>query len=567
MQITVIRCRYSELIIPWNMNDTEQALSNRQTFYIIAILIATIAIIATIRVLIERDLPVSQNEPVLTDERLIEGKRLSRLHCSSCHVYPEPGLLTKNTWTSETLPAMGPLLGIYSHNGIQYRYAANPSQTQYLPSDYYPAEPELNSEEWQKILDYYEHAAPEFLIPAAREPEIVVDSLFFRSHIPHYEAGAVPVVTMVKFDPGNRLIYVSDSNSNGLNVFDENLEQTNLIDFSSPVTSIQFLENSAKPGLRNMLLTFIGHLDPSDAPLGSVSKGWYDPSTGEADIRSIVYKDSLTRPVDSQFADLTGNGLDDLLIAEFGNRVGRFSWLENTGDGFDPKRNILVDTPGCIQSYILDITNNGLNDIVTLCTQIDQSIYLFKNHGNGIFEKQTLKKFDITAGSSSFELHDFNGNGHLDILYTSGDNADYSKIYKPYHGVYIFINDGNFNFTEEWFYPINGAYRAIARDFNKNGHLDLAVIAYFADFVRRPQEGFIFFKNEGGFSFIPYHHPASRIGRWLTMDVADWTGNGYEDIVLGNFPLGPDIGADPFRMSWSERPQFLLLENRMGELE
>ncbi|MEX0895163.1 MAG: VCBS repeat-containing protein, partial [Balneolaceae bacterium] len=154
---------------------------------------------------------------------------------------------------------------------------------------------------------------------------------------------------------------------------------------------------------------------------------------------------------------------------------------------------------------------------------------------------------------------------HLDILYTNGDNADFSKVYKPYHGVSVYLNDGNDSFTQEWFYPVNGAYRAVARDFNKNGRLDIAVISYFADYIRSPEEGFLFFKNDGGLEFTPYHHPAAKAGRWLTMDVADWTGDGYEDIVLGSFPFGPSLASSPFRLNWEDSPHFLLLENKLKE--
>jgi hypothetical protein len=533
---------------------------SRNLLYLLLILIVTVIIIAVFLIVKNENADEGRSLAQLTDPHLIEGKRLSEQYCSACHVYPDPDLLPASTWMNETLPAMGPFMGIYEHQGEHYSYPANPSQTRHLPPGYYPDEPLLSNEAWQKILDYYEFASPDILPPSPREPEIISDSLFFTPHFPEFESDQVPQVTMIKFDPETDAIYFSDANR--FNIINRELKLNTLVELDSPITGLQLL-NDSNTSERKMLLTHIGNYNPSDEPVGMASQGWYNPASGEANLISEIIIENLTRPVDSQFTDLTGNGHQDLLIAEFGHRTGRLSWLENTGTGFHPEKNVLIETPGCIQSYALDVTGNGLNDIFTLCTQLDQSIYLFKNNGDGHFEKKKLIQFKITAGSSSFELFDINDNGHLDIIYTSGDNADYSKVYKPYHGIYIFINDGEFNFTKEWFYPVNGAYNVAVRDFNKNGLPDLAVISYFADFMRTPEEGFIFFKNSGDLEFIPYHHPATQTGRWITMDVADWTGNGYDDIILGNSPFGPDLGIDPFRHNWSHNYPFILLENRM----
>jgi hypothetical protein len=161
-------------------------------------------------------------------------------------------------------------------------------------------------------------------------------------------------------------------------------------------------------------------------------------------------------------------------------------------------------------------------------------------------------------GSSSFELADVNQDGHPDIVYTCGDNADYSVVFKPYHGVYIFLNDGHNRFYRKFFYPINGCYKALARDFDGDGDLDLAVIAYFADYGQHPEEGFLYFENRGGMHFTPYTVPAARSGRWLTMDAGDVDGDGRPDIVLGNFSIGPALSKD--RTDWKKGPSALLLK-------
>jgi hypothetical protein len=76
----------------------------------------------------------------------------------------------------------------------------------------------------------------------------------------------------------------------------------------------------------------------------------------------------------------------------------------------------------------------------------------------------------------------------MDLLYTNGDNADYSNSLKRYHGIRLFQNDGNFKFRQVWFYPLYGATKAVARDFDGDGDLDVAGIAFYPDFSRnRPK--------------------------------------------------------------------------------
>src|SRR5204863_935487 len=101
------------------------------------------------------------------------------------------------------------------------------------------------------------------------------------------------------------------------------------------------------------------------------------------------------------------------------------------------------------------------------------SIFLFTNKGNGKFEEKQLLRFPSIYGSTYMELADFNKDGFPDIVYTCGDNADYSVVLKPYHGVYIYMNDGRNNFTKKYLFHINGCFKAMARDFDGDGDLDI----------------------------------------------------------------------------------------------
>jgi hypothetical protein len=155
------------------------------------------------------------------------------------------------------------------------------------------------------------------------------------------------------------------------------------------------------------------------------------------------------------------------VVCEFGNLIGSLSWLENKGDN-KYERHIIRAVPGAIRAYVNDYNHDGLPDLWVLFAQGDEGIFLFTNQGHGRFTQQTLIRFPPCYGSSSFELVDFNKDGYPDILYTCGDNADFSPVLKPYHGIYIYLNDGHNHFTvviKRWRVTLTGTGTWISRLF------------------------------------------------------------------------------------------------------
>src|SRR5258708_8913407 len=119
------------------------------------------------------------------------------MYCGSCHQMPSPNQLDKKTWLLGVLPQMGPRLGIYSFQGLNYNVQNrnNPG----LPDGYYPASPSISKEEWAKIVAYYYGEAPDTL--RTDYPPLSIHLDRFEVKTPPYPNEDPPVSCCVKIDP------------------------------------------------------------------------------------------------------------------------------------------------------------------------------------------------------------------------------------------------------------------------------------------------------------------------------------------------------------------------------
>ncbi len=493
--------------------------------------------------------PANDRKPDYSrDTSVIIGKGLANQYCQSCHLLPDPSLLDKKSWLKNVLPGMAPRLGIYEFRGDYYkssRYEKN------IPENYYPDSPLLTSLQWQHIMEYYGAMSPDSLPRGERKEKMISGIPFFHVKFPLPKYG-IPSTCYAGIDTGTngKRIFIADASSKNVFIYDANLILTDSINVSGPVVDIVI----EKKGL---ITCNMGNMNPNNSKQGFLQYFGTPDKKYQPYLKGKKILTQLARPVQATLIDLNQDNKKDFLLCEFGNLAGALVWMEQK-PGKKYIRHLLRDAPGPIKTLVCDFNNDGLPDIAALFTQANEGIYLFTNKGNGHFEEKLLLRFPAVFGSTSFELHDFNKDGYPDIVYTCGDNADYSPVLKPYHGVYIYLNDGKFNFTQKFFFPVNGCFKAMARDFDCDGDLDIASISFFTD-PAKEEEGFIYLENKGNYTFQPYSLPESKKGHWLTMDVNDADGDGKADILLGNFNFGSD--HDKTGPLFKRQTPFLLLKN------
>ncbi len=489
------------------------------------------------------------------------GEIAAQTYCATCHLFPEPDLLDRHTWLGSVLPAMAP-------GGSRHTPVLDPGtlSLETMNDPLLAAKmhaPLIDEETWQSIVAYYGRFAPEALEPSTPPREIEFGLPGFRVEFPEFHLVDLPATNTIRIHEERGHILIGATDPNTFLVFDQNLNLIQEARLGSPPTWFEPLTTA--DGQKKLSVTLAGHMDPNDRQTGSLV--FIDEFPGiPAYDNPIMPLTKLRRPVHTRFGDLNGDGRLDPIISQFGDTVGQLAYYESQRNGSFRER-ILIPRPGSIRSEVLDFDNDGDPDIVTLMTQAREGVYLLRNDGKGNFESQPLIQSPSVYGSSSFELVDMNGDGLLDIIQTCGDNADYSQVFKPYHGVYIWLNQGNDEFEVDYFYPINGAFNARARDYDLDGDIDIASLAYFPDYQLRPQEAFVYLMNEGGpnLNFHPFTIEEALRGRWLPMDVGDIDGDGDIDLVMGNFLralMGPGQIPEELRRNWSEPgPLFVLLRN------
>lgn len=467
-------------------------------------------------------------------------------YCSSCHIAPNPKNIPKDIWENSVLPEMAARMGYLYNDYDPYKFKSPQEKLHMSLSKEYPEQALIDSLTWWGIHDYITSLAPVSIpIDKTRKNRNKVLNQFSVKTIDITEL-TVPIITNIQFDRIKHRFAIGDA-TGSLHQWPTVTTTALAKKSNSPITSYHHKGN-------HLYVTEIGILEPSEIPKGLITK----ISLGITD--TIISK--LHRPVFTEIIDLNDDGIDELLICEFGNLEGQLSLLEESGSAYVKKS--LYSQSGAIKIEIADMNNDGKKDIIALFSQGDEGIRVFYQKNDLKFDSEQVIRLPPEYGSSWFELLDYNGDGDLDIVLTNGDNADYSIFKKPYHGVRLFLNNSANDFDEKWFYPTYGTSRVLADDFDSDGDIDFAVTALFNDTENSPEEGFIYLENLNSqqFEFQPYTFKGNFTNGWLTMAKGDYDVDGDMDILLGSFNVkGLRKRNSIFELKEKSPVKLMLLEN------
>ena len=476
----------------------------------------------------------------LTGNVIADGEAIVQLKCSGCHQVVPVNELSKSVWINHTLPSMAKYLHVGVYAGDQY-YKVNPLDTSGISL---PA--------WQALVAYYQKAAPDSL-PAAKPPVAAVNDWGGFTLKKPAEVPIQVFTSMIGFDPVASEIITSDASTERLYKWDASLKPHAIADMPSPVVSVNFVKGN--DGKQEGIFSCIGQLEPIDFPNGRV----VGIDVAAAQPAQSTLASELARPVQTVSGDFNKDGLNDLVVCSQGFKTGGVYLLTQKPD-HSYNQTTVTEQPGAVQALAGDFNNDGWPDLMVLYGSANEGLWLYTNNQKGGFTAKNLMQFPPVYGSTSFQLVDLDHDGKLDLIYTCGYNFHDSRIMKPYNGLYIFKNMGDWSFKQQWFYPINGCTKAIAADFKGNGSTGIATSAFFGNFKNNPAEGVMYFEQDKPFTFKPHLIPVSQYGRWMCMDVADYNKDGKPDILLGNYSAGFSIFKD-FTSTWNKKLPFIVLEN------
>ena len=225
---------------------------------------------------------------------------------------------------------------------------------------------------------------------------------------------------------------------------------------------------------------------------------------------------------------------------------GQVLFLKRTDRGLE-KHVVLSELPRVAHIETADFNGDGKTDFaLSMFGFLTGRFSWFENLGDLKFKEHVLFN---KPGAVKSVAHDFNKDGHLDIAVLFGQDTD---------GMLLFTNDGNGKFTQSEIFrrgPVYGdAYFELA-DFTGDGEMEILVANGDNGDYESPPKPYhgvrIYQKKEARFEevyFYPQHGAFKSVAR-------DFDNDGDLDIASVSF--FPDYKSSP-------RESFVLLENKGG---
>lgn len=476
------------------------------------------------------------------------GKRLAAQYCQSCHLQPLPEHLDKATWVAKVFPVMRKYMGM---DTLEQR-----GQLTHDLAAMYPTVPMMTEDEWFTVASWYIDNAPAQLPEPVKVVEYGPSKVFSSVNIP--STGGPPMTSVVQIDTVHRQLVVGDAQTQQLRIMNLQGREIAALDVGGPPSCLVIKGNT-------WYITNMGKLLPHDSAAGSVIQIQWNGKPGERGstyTRSTII-DSLRRPTHLVVHDINQDGTEDFLVTEYGNMLGRFGWYERTKKSGAFRYHELSPQPGAIRAIVKDITNDKKPDIIVVMAQAREVVRAYINQGKGQFTSKDLIESPPSYGSSSLSLADVDRDGLDEILLTTGDNGDYeAPPFKPYHGIYVYKRAQLLRYERVSFDRFDGAYGALAYDYDQNGRTDVLSFSYFPRLTGAPSDVVRYVADGMTSANGIWSITLSEKGRWLVSDAADADGDGDIDVILGNVSIGPGLVSDQQAEVWmSSGVQALFLRN------
>jgi len=418
--------------------------------------------------------------------------------CTGCHFLPEANSISKELWTTTVLPRMAEYFNW--EEASKYEYANRPFASTTTTYG-------MNDEKWEAIVEYFEKNGLDEVI--TREPKELPIQQFFKEDTIRINRGPSLVTAMnLKMKGGVKVAYARH-----LITLGEDWQAIHIVASDKEITQIY------SPDDRETYIVSSGPLDPHEGAYGTVSKVVNDT------IYTIIK--GLKRPVQMLMDE------EEIFVAQFGFYSGGFS-RHPKSEGFRTK--MIHQLPGTYRIRKMHLFDTDTEELVVTLSQGQEGVFHVTQKEEA-YSLQPLLRFGPEYGLSDMDIADLNADGLDDLVVANGDNADYSPMPKSYHGVRVYINQGDYNFKEVYHLPLYGATQVQFIDINGDDELDVVTSAYFAI---EDEERIIMLLNSGGArSFELFRPEFVKTGSWMVMETGDFDKDGDEDIAFGSYLGGP----------------------------